>query len=90
MDVLLDEAKRKGLQLNGQLDPTAADVAVQVYLRDKALLERKHAERYLTRPRSFEHGKCGRTKTRSFTVRPRLMWTGRSPRRMDSVRAESE
>ena len=55
MDVLLDEAKRKGLQLNGQLDPTAADVAVQVYLRDKALLERKHAERYLTRPRSFEH-----------------------------------
>ena len=55
MDVLLDEAKRKGLQLNGQLDPTAADVAVQVYLQDKALLERKHAERYLTRPRSFEH-----------------------------------
>ena len=26
---------------------------------------------------------CGRTKTRSFTVRPRLMWTGRSPRRKD-------
>ena len=55
MDVLLEEAESHGLSLNGQTDPTAADVAVQIFLKDKALLERKHAERYLTRPRSFEH-----------------------------------
>jgi hypothetical protein len=30
-------------------------VAVQVYLQDKDLLECKHAEQYLTRPRSFEY-----------------------------------
>ena len=51
MDVLLEEAESHGLSLNGQTDPTAADVAVQIFLKDKALLERKHAERYLTRPR---------------------------------------
>ena len=63
MDVLLEETEHNGLSLNGQTDPTAADVAVQVYLQDKALLERKHAERYLTRPRSFEHYQ---TKVRSI------------------------
>ena len=55
MDLLLEEAETNGLSLEGTHEPTAADVAVQVFLQDKALLERKHAERYLTRPRSFEY-----------------------------------
>ena len=55
MDALLEEAEHNGLTLNGTPDPTAADVAVQIFLMDRDLLERKHAERYLTRPRSFEH-----------------------------------
>ena len=55
MDVLLEEAQRNGISLDGKPDPTAADVAVQVFLQDRRLLERKHAERYLTRPRSFEY-----------------------------------
>ena len=36
-------------------DPTPADVAVQVFLRDPDLLERKHAEHLLDRPRSFDY-----------------------------------
>ncbi len=55
MDMLLAEAQRNGISLDGDPDPTAADVAVQVFLQDRELLERKHAERYLTRPRSFEY-----------------------------------
>ena len=51
MDMLLIEAQRNGVSLDGNPDPTAADVAVQVFLQDRELLERKHAERYLTRPR---------------------------------------
>ena len=35
------------------VDPTAADVAIQVLLRDRPLLERTHAEQFLIRTRSF-------------------------------------
>jgi hypothetical protein len=55
MDELLNEAEKKGLTMDGNPDPTPADVAVQIWLQDKDLLERKHAEQYLTRPRSFEY-----------------------------------
>ncbi len=55
MDGLLQAAEDNGIPLDGDPDPTAADVAVQVYLRDENLLKRKHAEQYLMRPRSFEY-----------------------------------
>ena len=55
MDLLLEEAEKNGLSLDGKPDPTVADVAVHVFLQDRQLLERKHAEQYLTRPRSFEY-----------------------------------
>ena len=55
MDLLLEEAETNGILLDGKPDPTAADVAVQVFLQDRQLLERKHAEQFLTRPRSFEY-----------------------------------
>ena len=55
MDILLEEAESNGLSLEGKPDPTAVDVAVQVFLKDRQLLERKHAEQYLTRPRVFEY-----------------------------------
>ena len=55
MDILLHEADSNGITLDGNPDPTPADVAVQVYLQNKDLLERKHAEQYLTRPRSYEY-----------------------------------
>ena len=43
MDLLLEEAEKRCLSLDGKPDPTAADVAVQVFLQDRRLLERKHA-----------------------------------------------
>lgn len=55
MDVLLQEAEDKGIPLDDDPDPTPADVAVQVYLQNRDLLERKHAEQYLVKPRSFEY-----------------------------------
>ncbi len=36
MDVLLEEAQSHGIALDGEPDPTAADVAVQVFLRTAA------------------------------------------------------
>lgn len=55
MDALVEDAPKHGVSLNGSLNPTPADVAVQVFLQCRELLERKHAEQYLMRPRSFEH-----------------------------------
>jgi hypothetical protein len=60
MDALTEEADRLGLKLEGEPDLTPADVAVQLWLHNPDALQRKHAERNLTRPRSFEHfGKNG-------------------------------
>ena len=67
MDVLLEEAESNGVSLDGQPDPTPADVAVQVFLQDQGLLERKHAEQYLIRPRSFDSFKTDVRPIPSFT-----------------------
>ena len=55
MDVLLEEVEKRNIALDGPSDHTPADVAVQVYLKDRDLLERKHAEQYLVKPRTFEY-----------------------------------
>jgi hypothetical protein len=55
MDTLLDAAHDQQLKLDITGNPTPADVAVLVFLEDPELLERKHAEQYLTRPRSFQY-----------------------------------
>ena len=55
MDILLQEMENNGLALADNPDPTPADIAVQVYLKNKDILERKHAEQFLVKPRSFEY-----------------------------------
>ena len=55
MDDLLNDIENNGLTIDVGDQPTAADVALQVWLQDPKLLERHHAEQYLTRPRSFEY-----------------------------------
>jgi len=58
VDELLRAAESEGLRLRVGDRPTPADVAIQVLLvllADRNLLERKHAEQLLVRPRSFEH-----------------------------------
>lgn len=54
MDHLLDAAKAAGLSLDAGSDATPADVAVQVWLKDRGLFERKHSEQLVRRPRSFQ------------------------------------
>lgn len=71
MDELLNEAEKKGLRLDGNPDPTPADVAVQVWLQDRELLERKHAEQHLTRPRSFEYYQTDASPIPVFKTPPR-------------------
>jgi hypothetical protein len=46
-------AVHPGLLSFGGPDPTPADVALQVLLKDRELLERKHAEQFLVRTKSF-------------------------------------
>ena len=57
MDLLLDEAARAGHELESGDDHSPADVAVQVWLFDSDILERKHAEQFLFKPKSFEYFK---------------------------------
>ena len=55
LDDLLQVAEERGLSVSSDDDSSPADIAVQVWLQDSTLLERKHAERSLCRPRTFEY-----------------------------------
>lgn len=68
MDLLLDEATRAGLELELGDDNSPADVAVQVWLFDSDILERKHAEQFLFKPKSFEYFKTERTDIPPFAL----------------------
>jgi hypothetical protein len=70
MDVLLQEAEAKGLEFEAGCDQTPGDVAIQVWLLRKDFLERKHAERYVWKVRSFEHFHASITPDLTFK-RPR-------------------
>jgi len=54
MECLLDAAEKAGIEITGTPAPTPGDTAVQVWLKDRDLLERKHAEQFLRSPRTFE------------------------------------
>lgn len=66
MDALLGGAGRRGLVLDPCGEYTPADVAVQVWLLDRDLLERKHAEQFLDRPRTFVSYRATRSTARPF------------------------
>jgi hypothetical protein len=53
MDALLDEVARQNLMLTTGSDHSPEDVAVQVWLLKRDILERKHAEHHLEKARSF-------------------------------------
>lgn len=61
MDALLDAVHRAGRSLKADASATPADIAVEVWLKWPDLLDRKHAENLITRPRSFEYfvGRAG-------------------------------
>lgn len=54
MECLLDAATEAGIEIVGTPAPTPGDTAIQVWLKDRDLLERKHAEQFLQNARSFQ------------------------------------
>ena len=54
MECLLDAAEQADIEIVGTPGPTPGDTAVQVWLKDRELLERKHAEQFLENARSFQ------------------------------------
>jgi hypothetical protein len=60
MDALLEAARERGIDLGEDDALSAADVAVHLWLLAPDLLERKHAERFVYRRRSFEHYQTNR------------------------------
>lgn len=54
LEQMLDAVEFHGIALAVGAEPSPADVAVRLWLRDPDLLERLHAERFVVRPKSFE------------------------------------
>jgi hypothetical protein len=65
MDALVEAVQQSGRSLESGPKATPADVAVEVWLKWPELLDRKHAETLITRPRSFEYflGRAGVART---------------------------
>ncbi|MFQ5510163.1 MAG: hypothetical protein ACE5FN_12645, partial [Leptospirillia bacterium] len=53
MDALLQATETAGVRLDAPFDATPADVAVRTWLQAPDLMEQKHAEQHIKRPRSF-------------------------------------
>jgi len=66
LDGNLEAAREKGVTLDDAPDQSPADVAVQIWLLDRELLERQHAERSMLRVRSFEYFQTDRTTPPQF------------------------
>jgi hypothetical protein len=68
MDVLLEAVAAENLTLDPGSDHSPADIAVQVWLLNSDILERKHAQRFLFKPRSFEYFQTKLDKPPVFTT----------------------
>lgn len=68
MDAILDAAAERGLALNVGDDPEPADVALQTWLQNPALLEELHNQHQLTRPRSFLYFVTDKDPVPAFSV----------------------
>jgi hypothetical protein len=66
MDALLAEANQQELKLARGTDHSPADIAVQIWLLRRDILERKHAEHYLVKVRSFESYQMDRFRRPTF------------------------
>ncbi len=68
MDSLIGALIKGGHKLDDASDQSPADVAVQVWLLESDILERKHAEQFLYRPKSFEYYQTDREKISPFVA----------------------
>jgi hypothetical protein len=55
MELLLEEVAERNAVIHFHPESTPEDVAIQLWLLDPGLVERKHAERFLTNSKSFEY-----------------------------------
>ena len=55
MDQLMEEAEKSAIRIAYHPGSTPEDIAIQVWLADREIVERKHAEQFLSRPKSFEY-----------------------------------
>lgn len=79
-DDLMNEATALGIELAVGREPTTADLAVQIWLRNAESLERLHAERFLVKPKSFQ------TFLSTFAVLPPLRQP--SPQQLTALQEE--
>ena len=53
MDVLLEEAAAQGINLDIGLLDAPIDVVIQIWMHDRRIVERRHAEQFLVKPCTF-------------------------------------
>jgi len=63
---LLDEASACGISIDGNSELSPIDVAIQVWLHDKSIIEHKHAEHYLIKPCTFVYFQADKKSDHSF------------------------
>jgi hypothetical protein len=68
MDSLIEDGSLVGFVPADGDDQTPADIAVQAWLFDRDIVERKHAQQFLVRPKSFEYYKTDRTEAPPFAL----------------------
>lgn len=66
MDVLLDEAKAHDISIDDDVDLTPIDVALQIWVQDCRIIERKHAEQFLIKPCTFVYYQAGKPADTEF------------------------
>jgi len=59
-DQIQDAIEDTEIDVSIEEDAAYGDMALQVWIQDRDIIERLHAEQFLLRPRSFEYFKCTR------------------------------
>lgn len=67
MAILIDIANSEGITLDDGDEHSPADIAIQIWLKDSDILERKHAEQSQFKAKSFEYYQTTRDEPPSFT-----------------------
>jgi hypothetical protein len=70
MDALIEAASRESIALDDGDEHSPADIAIQVWLQNSDILERKHAEQFLFKPKSFEYYQTNRDEPPVFASLP--------------------
>ena len=66
MNELIEETARRGVVIENGSEATPADIAAQVWLGCREVIESKHAEHHLLRRRAFEYFQTDRTPVPAF------------------------